>query len=211
MALIGISGKSKSGKDTVGKIIQRLIHTKSSELWEIKRFSDKLKIISAVLTGFPVHYFEDQEFKDSEMEVEWDYIQDGFLRKRAEDDDRKKYTYREFLQRLGTDAIRNNLHDDTWINALFVNYHAGSNWIITDLRFPNEADAIKSLGGIIIRVDRPLEDRYPELTKSILDNFNHESETALDNYEFDAVIDNNGPTGHLEISLNEYLKSRELI
>lgn len=209
--IIAISGKSKSGKGTLGKIIQRLIHTNTSELWEIKRFSDKLKIVSAVLTGFPVHYFEDQEFKDSEMEIEWDYTQDGSLRKRAEDDNRKKYTYREFLQRLGTDAIRNNLHDDAWINALFVNYHSESNWIITDLRFPNEADAIKSLGGIIIRIDRPLEDRYPELTESILDNLNHESETALDNYEFDVIIDNNGPIGHLEISLNDYLKSIELI
>ena len=28
------------------------------------------------------------------------------------------------------------------------------NWIITDVRFPNEADAIKGRGGIIIRVNR---------------------------------------------------------
>lgn len=36
------------------------------------------------------------------------------------------------------------------------------NWIITDVRFPNEAQAIKDRGGVLIRVNRPLSLLYPK-------------------------------------------------
>lgn len=68
------------------------------------------------------------------------------------------------------------------------------NWIITDVRFPNEAQAIKDRGGIVIRVNRPLErlgnSKLPKLKHT--SNNQHYSETVLDDYEFDYVIDNNG-------------------
>lgn len=67
------------------------------------------------------------------------------------------------------------------------------NWIISDLRFVNEAEAIKQKGGICIRVNRWLEDLDKTDTR-------HESETALDNYQFDHVIDN---SGSLEELLNQ--------
>lgn len=74
------------------------------------------------------------------------------------------------------------------------------NWIITDVRFPNEAQAIKDRGGIIIRVNRPnqqITEKYGELNVTWtpapgFDYVEHPSETALDDYEFDHVIDNNG-------------------
>ena len=73
-------------------------------------------------------------------------------------------TYREFLQKLGTEAMRDGLHTNVWVNALFADYipHKKEggfqrsvkdtngipydfeyeveypNWIITDMRFPNE-------------------------------------------------------------------------
>ena len=67
------------------------------------------------------------------------------------------------------------------------------NWIITDVRFPNEAKAIKDKGGIVIRVNRTY---YTEDKKYIIgyDPFEtHPSETALDDYDgFDYVIENDG-------------------
>lgn len=58
------------------------------------------------------------------------------------------------------------------------------NWIITDVRFPNEAKAIKERGGIVIRVNRF------DYTKEELADM-HESETALDDYhDFDCIINN---------------------
>lgn len=54
------------------------------------------------------------------------------------------------------------------------------NWIITDVRFPNEAEAIKDRGGFIIRIDRPGVEPVNA----------HPSETALDNWDFDYRIAN---------------------
>lgn len=70
------------------------------------------------------------------------------------------------------------------------------NWIITDVRFPNEAEAIKARGGIVIRVNRPCKEcggmGYHKMDCNI-GRCEHESEYALDKYEyFDHIIDNDG-------------------
>jgi len=59
------------------------------------------------------------------------------------------------------------------------------NWIISDVRFPNEAKSIKDREGVLIRIIRPLtEDKIIS---------NHESENALDHYnDWDYVINNDG-------------------
>jgi len=155
-----------------------------------------------------------------------------------------KLTPRKLLQLLGTECGRQIIHPNIWVNALFADYKGidnplekghpeewgKPNWIITDVRFPNEAKAIKQRGGIVIRVNRDSELEYKHTDKDVLnmlnvmgyedidddfseeainegfrwsetlqkwsfyeDNFQeHPSETALDNYEFDHVIDNNG-------------------
>lgn len=82
-----------------------------------------------------------------------------------------------------------------------------SNWIITDCRFLNEVKAIKERNGIVIRVNRSVKlsdefskSMFGENTSSelVMLNFNqHESETALDNSEFDYIIDNNSDIPHL--------------
>lgn len=112
----------------------------------------------------------------------------------------KQWTPRLLLQVMGTQIGRNIIHPNIWVNATFAEYkpqhfrtvkHQGSlvehlttmpNWIISDVRFPNEAEAIKKRDGILIKVVR---DNIPTM--------DHESETALDNYnDWDYVIDNNG-------------------
>ena len=102
------------------------------------------------------------------------------------------------LQKVGTEMGR-SIHPDTWVNALFSEYtfnlrrrqnpdggttiaEGFPNWIITDVRFPNEANIIKEKGGIMVRVKRPTD---------IAEG--HSSETALDDYkEFDYILENDG-------------------
>jgi hypothetical protein len=165
--LIGISGKIGSGKDTVGGVLQLYFAThQPADAWEIKKFAGKLKDIAEILTGIPKVNFEMQHFKQSNLPEEWN--------KNGE-----PMTARSLLQIVGTDAMRDQLHENVWVNALFADYNENSRWIITDVRFPNEAEAIKKHGGIVIRINRDV------------DTNNHLSETALDDYEFDYVIDNN--------------------
>jgi ABC-type oligopeptide transport system ATPase subunit len=218
--IIGINGKIGSGKDTVGKIIQYLqchntgeitiqdvISNPEHEWWleeqskfEIKKFAGKLKQIGSILSGVDVEMFEDQEFKKLEMPECWNRLQQSGRSKVW-----APMTYREFLQKLGTEAMREGLHTNVWVNALFADYHltpdknanelfteeflTGSstlryeypNWIITDMRFPNEMEAIVEKGGITIRVVRQ---------GTILSN--HPSETSLDKHGMHYEIINDG-------------------
>ncbi len=179
--IIGISGYSGSGKDLVGTIIQEI----SLNKWHIKKWAGKLKTIASILTGIPVENFEDQEFKKTLLGPEWGTVKDIPLNGVpvfADIQFNSLMTVRDFLQKLGTDAIRDSLHENTWVNATMVDYTAESNWIITDTRFPNEAEAIKKAGGIVVRINRPgVQPINP-----------HPSETSLDDWNFDAVINNDG-------------------
>jgi len=204
--IIGVSGYSGSGKSTIGKIIWELDHT-----WEMKMFAGKLKLIASILTGIPVEMFEDQEFKKTDLGPEWNtkVIEKKWLPKGIDREDiSKSMTVRMFLQLLGTDAMRNCLHDNIWVNALFADYkspkmseHHPSKWVITDVRFPNEAKAIKDKGGVIIRVDRP---GYKPINS-------HPSEVALDDWEFDFKIANVSDITSLELTVKEILKQIKLL
>ena len=190
--IIGINGYAGSGKDTVGTIIQYLQTIPSNVSledvldfplthqwwleeasgWEIKKWAGKLKTMASLFTGIPVEKFEDQDFKKTMLGSEWNM------------------SVRDFLQKLGTDAIRNGLHTNAWVNALMADYKKIDynddeqpefpNWIITDTRFPNEAQAIKDAGGLVIRVDRP----------GVKPINNHPSEIGLDDWKFDYKIAN---------------------
>ena len=219
--VIGISGRLGSGKDTVGKIIQYLtaedvgadclkriraglsIDGYHNSSFENKKFAGKLKLIGSILSGVPVENFEDQEFKKLPMSLDWEM------------------TYREFLQKLGTEAMRDGLHKNVWVNALFADYKwytkewdelgnetlgAYPNWLVTDMRFPNELDAVILREGITIRVNRPVHALSEENNAVQL----HPSETALDNSEFHYIIDNDGSFEDLMKKVEEILKIEKI-
>jgi hypothetical protein len=60
---------------------------------------------------------------------------------------------RVYLQNLGV-AVRDVLGQDVWVQAAFKDYDPAVPTVFTDVRFPNELDAIKSRGGQIIRIVR---------------------------------------------------------
>ena len=102
-------------------------------------------------------------------------------------------------------------------------------WIITDTRFPNEVDAIKREGGLLIRINRNYNRDCTYCGKTIREQhkgcseiscyrqFNpnlstHISETALDNYnKFDYVIDNDGTIEDLINKIRVILIDNKLI
>lgn len=233
--LIAISGKAGSGKNTVASMLQEL-----NSNFQEKAFAAKLKQVASMLTGIPMHKFEDQEFKKTFLGPEWNQViksmpcgcdwildsyadQEGKCRNCGEPLDIKTtpMTVREFLQKLGTDGLRDGLHTNVWVNALFADYVAEPdkniaaflaaeglpqsmnggqkeypNWIITDCRFPNEAQAVKECGGIVIRIER-----------EGLSTMDHPSETSLDDYEFDHIIYNNGSLSELRNKVIEMYES----
>jgi dephospho-CoA kinase len=222
--IIALGGRINSGKDTVGNLIKDI---NCENNWEIKKFARKLKETASLLTGIPVEKFEDQEFKNTFLDAHWN--KEIFENKTSLDKNNKAYnksivkpmTVREMLQIIGTDALRNNLHQDVWVNALMCDYipllnynnlkeavremiwgkETGQvaniqypNWIITDMRFPNEMQAVKANGGITIRVVRPClkcgGTNYHKLSCYEQNEKQHPSETALDDAKFDYEIVN---------------------
>lgn len=213
--IIGINGKIGVGKDTVGEIIQKLCATNNGPKFEIKKFAGKLKQIASILTGIPVEKFEDQEFKKTNLSGEWSTVNSLSTRHKI----RKDMTVRELLQKLGTEAMRDGLHTNVWVNALFSDYvpvvkewdEFGNDtlveypsWCITDMRFPNEMEAVKERGGITIRVNRDNGTRA-------IDTNPHPSETGLDNVEFDYVIENDGTIEDLIEKVRTILITEKII
>jgi hypothetical protein len=200
--IYSVSGKLGSGKDTVAKIIQDIEPGK----WKIKKWAGKLKLVATMLTGVPVEMWEDQDFKYQKMTSEWGNM-----------------TYREFLQKLGTDGLREGLHKNVWVNALMADYFPISqcdregfiypNWLITDTRFPNEAEAVKKARGVSILVRRPcaicgeLGTHLATCGQQYLAQNQHPSETSLDSYSFDYTIDNVGTLEELEIKVKDLLNN----
>lgn len=60
---------------------------------------------------------------------------------------------REFLQNLGV-GVRDILGSDTWVQAAFAKYDPTLPTVFTDVRFPNEVEAIRERGGKIVKVVR---------------------------------------------------------
>ena len=79
------------------------------------------------------------------------------------------------LQKLGTDAIRNNFHSDTWVLSLMARHNAQeSTRLVSDVRFLNEHEIIHENGGFVFRIERTDDVKDPSRDP------NHPSETALD-------------------------------
>lgn len=79
----------------------------------------------------------------------------------------------------GTEAGR-ALDEDLWVKAALAHAPKGL-VVVTDMRFPNEFKAVQERGGVTWRITRPGNTAAP-----------HVSDTALDMYEFDEYIDNDG-------------------
>lgn len=128
-------------------------------------------------------------------------------------------TPRLMLQLLGTDCGREIIHPNVWVNSLMADYrqeidvnHFKSfkgedsniifpSWIVTDTRFPNEAEAVLNRGGLLLRVER-----------GDGKTGTHPSETALDGYKgFHYTIDNNGSMDELLIKVERILKREGIV
>jgi len=93
------------------------------------------------------------------------------------------------MQTLGTEWGRERMAQDFWRRILLRKakqlLDSGIDVVVDDLRFPDEAEALKALGALIVRIERPVE-----AVES------HASEQQ--DFPVDVVIDNTGSIGELE-------------
>lgn len=125
-------------------------------------------------------------------------------------------TPRRLMQVIGTDVVRNRLHehvpsvtpDDFWVQRFrqeYAKHRAAGDKpvVVTDVRFPNEAAAIRELGGVVYRVSRSWG------TLSTADgSAAHASETAVDSLLVDGDIRNDGTVAELHAKVLRLVDSR---
>ena len=139
--IIGIVGFAGSGKDTLA---DRLC-----DKWNFKRFAfaDSLKDAVSSIFGWPRHLLQG----DTAESRSWREHQDDFWSEAFD----KPITPRIILQIVGTEVMRNSLLDNIWIKSLQHKLMASTvDCVITDVRFPNEIDFLKSMNAKIIEVKR---------------------------------------------------------
>jgi hypothetical protein len=88
---------------------------------------------------------------------------------------------RVLLQRFGTDVGRELFGEDFWVEQAFRGL-GDEDVVFTDVRFPNEAEAIRGRGGVVWNVVRP----------GVGVANGHVSESALAGFVFDETILNDG-------------------
>jgi hypothetical protein len=152
--IIGICGFIGSGKGTVGDYL------KNDRGFIPVSFAATLKDATAAIFGWERRLLEgdtEESRTFREERDDWWSVRLGY-----------DVTPRLILQRMGTEVMRNNLHENIWLYSLEKSMSPYNNYVITDVRFPNEIDFVGDLGGYVIRVKRGNDPPwYDELRKTV--------------------------------------------
>ena len=174
--LIGLTGKAGHGKDTVASIL--------ADEWPLLRraFADELKrdafwtLVQAPQSPY-LRTFESLNPRPDPI---------AFI-----NNIKHLPVVRAFLQNYGQ-ALK-HAQPDYWVMRLFRSLDpVAFGYAVTDVRYANEADAIKHRGGIVVRVVRPNFDNGLSAEAQA-----HPSETELDDYPWDTVLVNDGTLDQL--------------
>lgn len=128
---------------------------------------------------------------------------------------KRPFSPRLALQLMGTESGRNVFHRDVWVLSLLKRVHPQKNYVIADVRFPNEIDMIKKMGGKVYRVKRGPEPEWFNFAEGLnmttsfdgsiqkMKNYPdvHYSEWAWVGKFFDSVIENEGTLKDLELKV----------
>jgi hypothetical protein len=184
-SIIGLTGRAQAGKDSTGTIlVGEYGYTRYA-------FADALKSMAAVLN--PIIYFDPND--DGTVRLK------QMVREEGMDAAKSHPEVRRFLQVLGTEAVRDHLGEDAWVEALKFQMTKDGNMdrqgvaygakvVITDVRFPNEAAWVKRAGGELWHIRR-LEKVYGGLGFKPYDNglgTDHPSEKYVDDLPADKFL-----------------------
>jgi len=178
--VIGLCGKARSGKDTVG------FYLKDKYQLSKVAFADILKhfLIDFIGLTYEQCYGDQKEILIPKYNK----------------------SPREILQWFGTDVMR-SLYDDIWVEAIFNKLKSGyyenniikNGFVITDVRFPNEVRFINLLGGKVVHVIRPNQEE--------IKSNQHSSETSIDIEDNEFILMNDGTIEDLEKEVDDMITS----
>jgi len=182
--IIGVSGKGRSGKTTVARYLQEVYG------YEETSFAVPLKeaCLRALLKNPP-------PFMSEIGEADW---------RRLIYHDRTPFT-RWLLQFVGTEIVRDEIDREYWVNAwTWDSTRKKTKLVVPDVRFVNEVQAIRRLGGEIWRVVRTNGDPGGVIEAGAT----HRSETEMDEIKPDHVIEAPSGIENLHRLVDERMKAR---
>lgn len=169
--IIGLMGAKQSGKDSFAQFLVE------DHGFARVAFADPMKEILMALDPF----IPEPGLRLSVIvkRMGWDFAKERYPE------------VRKLLQRLGTEAGRDILGKNIWINTaadqIARNVRNGVPVVITDVRFENEYREVKEWGGLIVRIERP----------GLVQVDNHASEQEWRSIVPDHVVVNNGTLENL--------------
>jgi hypothetical protein len=178
MTIIGITGKARSGKDTLARILLEM--TPGAQQMS---FASPIREFVARLIGVTVDDLQDGPFKEAPLP------------------ELSGKSPRQMMQTLGTEWGRDLIDPDLWIKV--ARWELGTLEAIgvplvvfSDVRFDNEAAMIRSLGGAIVHLSRGAAGEIST----------HVSEAGISSFsELDLSVNNDGDLKQLKTRAREVL------
>lgn len=177
MLILGLTGKAGAGKDTVAD----MIYSRRAG-WYRLSFAGPIKLMlleSGLVSGASL---ANRLAKDRPLQP-WGK------------------SPRQLMQSLGTEWGRKLVHPDIWLLLLDqkvtnASEHGAGGVIITDVRFENEAEYVRDMGGRVVHIERAL----PGAADT------HPSERGVKVAYGDLTIDNNGSVDELALRVETLLE-----
>lgn len=169
--VLGLAGGSGVGKDAAAKILL-------AEGWKRVAFADPVRRMALAIDPLvPIEYSHTTRLSNVVRDRGWEGA-------------KKVVEVRRLLQSIGTEAVRDIIGEDTWVElAVMAIEQAESPVVVTDVRFENEAQALRAMGGQICMMSRP--GSHCEV--------DHRSEHLTITPDF--FIDNSGTIGDLDAAI----------
>lgn len=205
--VIGIGGEKRAGKSTCASLF--------TSRYGFKELSFAMPLKKACAYGFNIspNYFDDQSLKEKPFanpitirlydlmklteylsryqEITDNMIVNMFDKAR----NRQITTPRDLMQFVGTELIRTFVDYEFWTKALIKDMQRYDRVVISDVRFSNEREFVRELGGELIRVDRP--------GSASGDQHASENQLGADN-EYSFIVLNNGTIEDLHKNLDDW-------
>jgi hypothetical protein len=147
--IVAFTGNKQVGKDTsADHLVRRYNFNKAS-------FAGKLKMACALIFDLDLNMLDGTDEQKNELtHLRWDsFVEDLNFPKEGRADE-EYLSHREVLQVVGTQVFREK-YLNIWVDTTVNSFQEGKHYVISDLRFDNEAKAIREAGGIVVKVERP--------------------------------------------------------